>query len=64
MLLQDLLELYNEEEQERKRVKDSKKKEEEKALDLRKRAMETLTPEKGDKEGNINYVHSILCPWF
>ena len=53
MLLQDLQDILNEEEKQKEKDKMENSLEEAKAVDVRKRALETLTPEKGAKAGNL-----------
>ena len=53
MLLQDLQDILDEEEKQKEKDKMEKSQEEAKAVDVRKRALETLTPEKGAKSGSL-----------
>ena len=54
MLLQDIKDLVEEEEKQKEQDRKCKTHEEMKAEDTRKRALETLTPEKGNKSGRIS----------
>ena len=53
MLLQDIKDILDEEDRQKEKEKQNKSEEEQKAVDVRKRALETLTPEKGTKTGIV-----------
>ena len=61
MLLQDLQDILDEEEKQKEKDKIEKSQEEAKAVDVRKRALETLTSEKGAKGVSLNNGLEMKC---